>query len=114
MSDLISREDVLAVLNKVIKYGVPDKDGKHSISAEIVFNFVKDMSPAQEWIPCSERLPIIQDEEIHTFIVTYYDKDIPNQLLVGIMIFDDGIWYKPECDEVIAWQPLPQPYKEDK
>ena len=73
-----------------------------------------------QWIPCSERLPENSDEVLTTYIVngnknkrytetaTYYDGD-------------DGYWSSPWDEyrvagtriDVIAWMPLPKPYKED-
>ena len=70
----------------------------------------------QRWIPISERLP---DPEQNILIC---DKD--NSIYVGYLseyYTDDGetgfIWIYDECiahifNEVKAWMPLPEPYKE--
>jgi hypothetical protein len=56
------------------------------------------------WIPCSERLPksehkyLICDDKGNVYTSTYYN----NRWLVTI-----------ETDEVLAWQPLPDPYKKE-
>ena len=56
-----------------------------------------------EWIPVSERLP----EDRGNYIIDY-----TNEFggFVGISYFDKyGFW---SSSNVIAWQPLPEPYKE--
>ena len=76
-----------------------------------------------QWIPCSERLP----EENGHYLVTYHNKSYGNYLplfdnvYVRKMRFQNNKWMFPfnldkearedEFQEVIAWQPLPQPYK---
>lgn len=56
------------------------------------------------WIPCSERLP----EEKGLYFVTTdgrYDD------IVALTFYDliDNVWYT--ASDVIAWMPLPEPYK---
>ena len=65
------------------------------------------------WIPVSERLPKEPEEgltdldECDEYIVMIENADIPTALnYVG-----DGEWYRDgEFYNIIAWQPLPQPY----
>ena len=67
------------------------------------------------WIPCSERLPEEPEEgltdldECDEYIAMIENADIPTALNYA----GNGEWY---CDgefyKVIAWQPLPEPYKE--
>ena len=70
-------------------------------------------SKKEEWIPCSERLPkpnelvdnvrkyyLIQDE--------YGDMHVASYLRNGWISIDS--FYTLE-DDVIAWMPLPEPYK---
>ena len=64
------------------------------------------------WIPCSERLP----EEDGKYIVTI--KNLTGHWIMKKDVFVCNYWdndfhFKDwEDNEVIAWQPLPQPYKE--
>lgn len=69
------------------------------------------------WIACSERLPeydeeyykkngthrryIVMEKEAYAPSVAYYTKD-------KLWFYDDMIEFK----NVVAWQPLPEPYKE--
>lgn len=72
-----------------------------------------------EWIPCSERLPESEEPEI-LCLVTYQDYDVSegkweNERL-GIMSYltKHRIWNTKALVNVLAWQPLPEPYKEKK
>lgn len=60
------------------------------------------------WIPCSERLPELDG----TYICTC--QGIAESITL-IFSTHDNSWndeFKSEYDDVIAWQPLPEPYKE--
>lgn len=67
---------------------------------------------AQDWIPCSERLP----SEIGTIIVTLLDKKygecfVDDEWWDGDMFLNFG---KPFSGyEVTAWMPYPKPYRKD-
>ena len=93
--------------------------------------------PEQRWIPVSERLPDNTDPVNITYVnhdpVSYY-ADIKDKPFTATGHYCNGRWwwhsvicqdYLDEyghCDidamddaiEVIAWMPLPEPYKEDK
>ena len=90
--------------------------------------------PQGEWIPCSERLP----EDIRPVIVTWKNNDpesyyqyIVGKHFIGTAHYHRGKWYwyssvtedllaeYGKCDseefdeaiEVVAWMPLPEPWK---
>ena len=90
----------------------------------------------RQWIPCSERLP----EEAYPVIVTWKNEDpasyyqyILGKHYVGVAHYKNGKWFwyssitedvlmeygrcdSEEFDEaikVLAWMPLPEPYKTD-
>ena len=61
---------------------------------------------ADKWIPCSERLPKENEHVLicnnrHDVYVGYYNKEFKWYYQYGAFVFAD----------VIAWQPLPEPYK---
>ena len=89
----------------------------------------------REWIPTSERLP----EELEPVNITwvnhepepyYHDIKDKNFVATGIHYRDQWYWYSTTCAdylgeygsneidlvddaiEIIAWQPLPEPYEE--
>ena len=76
--------------------------------------------PSNEgWIPVEERLPENSANSIYDMqLVTLKDGEV----CLGVYRNKDGEWWtrKQEGEthytnkhEVIAWQPLPEPYKED-
>lgn len=62
---------------------------------------------ATNWIPVSERLP-----EDGTYITTF-DGELVGQEepFTGMCGIENGKWDEEDC--VIAWMPLPEPYKEN-
>lgn len=77
---------------------------------------VNDTNVPSNWIPCSERLP---NEE--KFIKAYCRNSYAAEFIVMIkgatlpttLYFKNGSWtdMKGNYYNVVAWQPLPEPYK---
>lgn len=67
------------------------------------------MNINQVWIPCSHRLPLsnsIYDKYLVTIKGT-------KEMIVASYDPRDGQWYEDDdAVDVVAWQPLPEPYKE--
>ena len=75
---------------------------------------IRNIKPA--WIPCSERMP---EEEVNVLLTWTYE-DYEPDVLVGHLTkymepcFED--WadeYTHELENVPAWMPLPEPYREE-
>lgn len=71
--------------------------------------------PKKGWIPCSERLPFAEYGESDIVLVTC------ESTLKRLLFFDGGNWcyptgerYEHRIDKVVAWMPLPEPYKEEE
>lgn len=71
------------------------------------------IEPEPQWIPCSERLPMMSG-----YVLTYRPT-MGMRMLVdsyeGYYGEDDIEWHEGWVyggDKVIAWMPLPEPYKE--
>ena len=101
MDDLIRRQDAIDIVAKEYQYESDRITALQKI-------------PAVElptWIPCSERLPeefsyiLVCTDENEIFLATYL-----GTLNDGSHCFDDDDGMMCEGD-VIAWQPLPEPYK---
>lgn len=73
-------------------------------------NTLKDMppiKPTQNWIPVSERLPSVKNYQ-RKYLVTLKDKTICDAMFTEC---DGEHWWNYNYDDVIAWMPLPKPYK---
>lgn len=71
-------------------------------------NYINDQPKSGEWILCSERLP-----EVNVRVLTTHENGIVQMAYLSdngnFVIKDDGDLY---VISVVAWQPLPEPYKE--
>ena len=100
MSDLISRQDAIKVV-----------EGIDSHFVEYIEQ-LPSAQPEQRWIPCSERLPedVEIGEEYPTAIFCTRDA-----VYVGFYDYMSGKWWNDDpfytVGKVIAWMPLPEPYK---
>lgn len=74
-----------------------------------------EMTPkVGEWIPCSEQMPPIDKKVLVTV-------DIQGDLAIDIADHSYGLWffadeyysYTEKDFKVLAWMPLPEPYRED-
>lgn len=110
VDDLISRQAVLNATSTTLKI-----TGKEN--AETVYEYIKklcddikSLPSAQQWIPCSERLP----EDDGTYIVS--GKWGSGKVSVGECEYykHDGYFRTAWNFDVIAWMPLPEPYKGEK
>ena len=74
---------------------------------------------AQEWIPCSDRLPEAEYGESDTVLVTKCWKEDKETCFVETAMFDGGNWCEPTGErltvtKVLAWKPLPESYREEQ
>ena len=102
----MSRKEVIKLL-KLIKSTVYLGNRKFFDAIEFAINYLNQ--PEQRWIPCSERLP---KEDVEVLVtddaggITAIDVD-------RCGMYEDTkerFWYTSQ--HVIAWMPLPEPYKE--
>lgn len=78
---------------------------------ESLVEHIEKMPKVGEWIPCSERLP----EDETTKIVTLSNGNVEGAFWNerNWWCMGDSINLETRTEDVIAWMPLPTPYKED-
>lgn len=115
--DAISRRAVLDTLDKMDS--VLDEDRTVETYKELLTACYKDLPSVtsvckQKWIPCNERLP--KADEYNGDVAKYYlVQNEYGDMLVARYTHSD-YWeqiyqLKPIGDEIVAWMPLPDPYK---
>lgn len=95
---------------------VPDIDNSIEFAHSYALNSVANAPTISEgWIPCSKKMP----DEDGEYLVTFNGKFIDNIIKVMFYEVDKNYFsiYVPGAgdipyEEVIAWTPLPEPYKE--
>lgn len=103
------KDRLIQLKNEVENTGNGAYFSKNNIS-KIVELLLADLEQDEKengWIPVSERLP-----EDGTYITTL-DGELVGQEepFTGMCGIENGKWDDEDC--VIAWMPLPEPYKED-
>jgi hypothetical protein len=78
-------------------------NAQYSDDVEEALNMAISALTEQRWIPCSERLP----EERQEILATTTDNAWGDVVIIRT-------YYKEMHKSVIAWMPLPEPYREDK
>lgn len=111
MNDQISRQKLIKELNSYHYTAIGMRCGK-KMTAEIIKGYhdhvievIEHQTPADQWIPCSERLP----EEWQKVLVTL--EAFKGVRIVRTDQIVDGNWWQWNSDNVTAWMPLPEPYK---
>lgn len=106
MSDFISRQAAIDALADM--HCKSDEDGYVWIirsDAWARIDALPSVTPKQRWIPCSERLP---EHRLYVLVTYKYEYGL----------IDNGITWYSETEnkwntsrEVIAWMPLPEPWR---
>lgn len=100
-----SFDEMIAYFNRRVSEMDIDQDYKMELLGMVTAIGYKHEQTAQQWIPCSERLP----EVANRYLVTCSK--------IGNWEVDWNIWHnepKPSWlweQGVTAWMPLPEPYK---
>lgn len=106
--ELIKKQDAIDAI-----MAIPDSNW----TSEHYANAIKAVEPTQQWIPVSERLP---EEEVA--VMAYCPK---YKNVWAVSLHHDGHWYlwhpfrndrydESSYGELIAWMPLPEPWKKVK
>ena len=117
---LIDADDLIERINVVIEHGLADPDGLHPLSAEVVLetiNVIPTVTPEPHWIPVTERLP---EEPFGCFVTVMDTNPLTMEEFENILPYfvgwDGEQWNDGDGEqcpfEVLAWMPLPEPFKE--
>ena len=117
MDDLISRQAAIDNMARVI-WGYPNEIypqlNDYSMALALAKDGLMGVPSAQQWIPCSERLPKRKDE---TQMRGYY-LTTNAYGSVGLTKYEfegGGLGYAWDSYiRIVAWMPLPEPYKGEK
>ena len=108
--DCISRQAVLEGIAKWVEDGYADSEADISHISSLVTH-LPSVTPTQEWIPCSDRLP---EEKVEVLVTTECGNiTIAERYSANDYFINDGAATADE-DEITAWMPLPKPYEGDK
>lgn len=110
MSDLIERQAILKHIEKIRQDALMMDDTHRAdiimLGMRLCEKAVRNqpsVEPEQNWIPCSERLP----EKIGTYMTTLnYGM---HGHAVGQRYYHGALGWEDDC--VVAWMPLPKPWK---
>lgn len=115
MSDLIDRQSAIDALSEgaMINY----QAAGHNNGLVKAIDVIKGLPLADQWIPCSERMPEIDETVLITIKEKYdgdkeyyYHTDVADHLINdGWLTFND--WDEGQEIHIIAWMPLPEPWK---
>ena len=101
----MSKEEIIDTLKGLV-FGTFDRTtGKEREALDMAIEALK----AQEWIPCSDRLPnkggsFLITSEIGAVTTAHWY--MPSEW------GPDGFWGRKGKKKTVAWMPLPEPYKE--
>ena len=100
---LINREDLIAEYDRV-HVGAPGGARKLMVDAP-------EVKPEPKWIPCSERLPSpLEWDEKYLVSLAWGGIGVMEYKSTGFHNY--GSFNPVPIETVIAWMPLPEPYKE--
>ena len=103
--DLISRQaaiDEFGLSEKTRKYG-GDHSGYGTMMLYEIQDTLESLPSAQQWIPCSERLPEAGEYVLRTIRKFGWHGEEYWSVDIGPYNTNDG--------SIIAWMPLPEPYR---
>jgi hypothetical protein len=115
MSDLISRQAAIDAIDAVFPVDPMKSEYAQGIAcgAALAKTYVEQLPSAQRWIPCSERLPKYNTPVLLALNQIGKERTIvigERRTRKSGWYFVDIAAYDPE-HKVIAWMPLPEPYK---
>ena len=109
LMDLIERHLAERRIDEALSKVFTNNSG--SIGKQIL-DKIPSAQPEQKWIPCKTG---ILPEERDKFYQATYLLDNGDRIVDYVYFNSKGMWsnYAYEYSELLAWMPLPEPYRED-
>ena len=101
MDDVISRQLVMKTLCERRCGDKPKGCPSGFCTESLAMDCIPSAKPAQQWIPCSERLPEANERCLCTY-------EFNEGTCVDFGLYTKRGWF---VSGVTAWMPLPEPYK---
>lgn len=102
-TELISRQAAIDAVADL--YWMDERLLNFKKEIDATFDKIKALPSAQQWIPCSERLP---EKDMTRYLCTY---NYSEGVCVDFGFYSEGAWF---TTGVTAWMPLPEPYKAER
>lgn len=113
--DLINRQDAIDRINKQREHLRPDvfpQDAIGDAAYKVCAEFIERLQPAERWIPVSEKYPK-PEEEYKSFLTVDDEGEITIEKFL-LSLDEEPQPYFTGMRQIIAWMPLPEPYKESE
>jgi len=127
----MSREEAIEVINSLTGKDFPQEreasiKRQYQIAEAFMMAIEALKQPEQKWVSCSERLPDEKDAGILKILGTEKRSEyvlatveVKDERMTVTACTSDGEWewdmkYAFPDYKIIAWMPLPEPYREDK
>lgn len=124
MSDLISRQVAIEAIEKYLdKFDCIDANFLDGLkTTKKILNDLPSAQPKQRWIPCSRHLPVVGEYVLATVRLHQKQNTYLNVVYTCFLSRNGSnelYWIREDChmvfnrEDVLAWMPLPDAYKED-
>lgn len=110
-NSLIKLQAAIDEIDEWIKAFLENGHKESAADACLIQDGIIQLPSTQQWIPCSEGLP----KKDGRYQVTRYDY-VTKTEFIDILWYEKGLWWDRRCTgdyAVIAWKPLPKPYKKE-
>ena len=112
--DCISRTDAL---NAFKPKGISEELWMESNTYKVLTKLLS-VTPKAEWIPCSERLPDTDDKVLCWYEYYHWSRGkVLPEYGIGCYLRETSAWFGEVANgkdvKVIAWMPLPEPFREE-
>ena len=116
MRDLISRQAAIDALKEVMGLDENTEEERDGLAiARYIIKFkIPSAQPEQRWILCSERLPELDVPIVFTTALGTLNAGFRTDADTMNQFYSETCRCRRDNDDVIAWQPLPELYKESE